>query len=236
MPETEIFCTECGTRLRSEPPPTERLNIDPTLIIPGPRSTGANSTPSPPPPANTTGVILKTAVATILLISVGALLAWLVLRDGRDANKTSELRADSGSRNQSENRNINESGATPPTATPYANTNTAVNRNTAATGPTPYPAPTTTPLPSNANSANGKLAYLNKSDVRLRDSASLSGTVIRDNMTYGTRLVVLGTSPKVDNVWVQSEGRYVRSTWTYVQLEDNPSIKGWVVSYVVSYR
>lgn len=230
------FCTECGTALRPVryEPPTERMDIDPTLIIPPARVTDA---PPPPPtsqPANNnTKVVLKTAIATILLISFGGLITWLVIRDGRETGKITEMRADGGGGNQSNNRNGNEnSNATTPT--PYSNTNMAVNRNTQATAPTPYP--TQTPTPTQAAPPAQKLAYLNKSDVRLRDRDDIKGTVIRENLTYGTRLIVLGTSSKVDNVWVQSENRYVRSSWVYVQLEDSPSIKGWVVSYVVSYR
>jgi hypothetical protein len=227
------FCTECGTALRPlrYEPPTERMSVDPTLVIPPARVTDAPAPSAPAPPANTTQVVLKTAVATILLISFGALITWLVIRDSRDTGKITEMRTDA-SGNQSNTRNSNESSASN-APTPYGNTNMAANRNAAATAPTPYPAPTT---PAQSAPTSRKLAYLNKSDVRLRDRDDIHATVIRDNLTYGTKLIVLGTSSKVDNIWVQSENRYVRSDWLYVQLEDYPSIKGWVVSYVVSYR
>ncbi|MCA1558050.1 MAG: protein kinase, partial [Acidobacteria bacterium] len=86
---------------------------------------------SQPPPFNTAKTVILTAVATILLVSLGGIIAWMATADSRDSGR-SETSNNANRRTQTNTR-ANENTAS---STPTQSTNTnmaAVNTNTAAT-------------------------------------------------------------------------------------------------------
>jgi hypothetical protein len=188
--DTLNFCLEDGSPLQTttgntldetlvldsnEPPPTEILPpeaIAPTLRAQKPAATvrqQARSTinefenlaaPTTGGQRNTTSVVALTVVATILLLALGGLGAWLLLRDntgGENANLT----------NTGTDSNRSGNTATPSPTVDYPNSN---NTNTLPnTSPTPTPSPTPETTPQRTPQINDPSA------VRAEVSSALNG-------------------------------------------------------------
>ncbi|HEY0380291.1 MAG TPA: nuclear transport factor 2 family protein [Pyrinomonadaceae bacterium] len=135
-----------GTRPAKPAAPTARQQARATL-----REEVQNFAPgaaAPPPARSTTSVVMLSVVATILLLALGGLGAWLLLRD---TGGGTEVVRDGDS-------NVRPT----PTSTPDlrgGNTSTpaASPRPTSAT-PTPTPQPTPTPTPRDTGGARGEVA------------------------------------------------------------------------------
>lgn len=174
------FCLEDGAPLQSatgatldetltldanEPPPTEILldpALAPTLRAHNPQATvrqEARATrnefqdlASPSPKArNTTSVVALTAIATILLLTLGGLGAWLLLRDNAGSGNTNEgnVGTDSG---RGGNTNTYPPTNTNPTP-PATNTNTPPD---VSPTPTPYATPSASPTPPTTDTATAR--------------------------------------------------------------------------------
>lgn len=167
--ETLNFCLEDGAALESvsssslnetltldanEPPPTEILPAGlaptqsarqtPPTVRQQARSTRdefQNIAPAAKAPRNTTSVVALTVVATILLLALGGLGAWLLLRDNSAANTNST----NTGRDESRNLNTNTKAQNNNTSGPTNNsTNTRIG---VVETPTPTPTPPPTPTP-----------------------------------------------------------------------------------------
>jgi SnoaL-like domain len=153
---------------RVEPPPTEILDFGaaPTL-----RSLDEDATAQPrkvaptarqqaretinefqnpvapvPVPRNTTSVVAVTAVATILVLAVGGLGAWLLLRD-KSGNGNSGSSTTTETTRTSNASNVATSNNSP--GSTGSNTNTLpVTSSTPIPVTTPYPTPSATPQPT----------------------------------------------------------------------------------------
>lgn len=120
----------------AEPPPTEILRPEdmPTARVDGPvptreqgraRPTALNTEPRPvststvaAPPKSNSAVIALSVVVGLLLLTLGGLITWVMMRDGRQTTETRNVTTNS---NQVEKRQENT------TATPRANTNSNAN-------------------------------------------------------------------------------------------------------------
>jgi hypothetical protein len=189
--DTLNFCLEDGTALETatgttldetlvldtnEPPPTEILphpQIPPTMRAHTPPSTvrqEARSTrnefqdlaaPGTQPPRNTTSVVALTVVATILLLALGGLGAWLLLRDnsssGGNLNGTN-TGTDSG-RGGNTNTGVIVSNTSD---LPGGNTNTQPSVTpTPVTSPTPTPQTTPQRTPPTNDTATARMEVSN---------------------------------------------------------------------------
>ena len=187
--DTLNFCLEDGSPLKNisassldetlvldsnEPPPTEIL-LDPALAPtvrarntpPTMRQQQARSTVNEfqdlaapaPKPRNTSSVVALTVVATILLLGLGGLGAWLLLRDNQGSGNSNDANTgtDSG-------RIGNTNTRATPDRTPGSlgdNTNTqppVTPTPTAQPTPTPTPQTTPTPTPTDMSAARREVA------------------------------------------------------------------------------
>jgi hypothetical protein len=161
------FCLEDGAALETvsnssleetltldanEPPPTEVLpaGIAPTInarhapptVRQQARSTRdefQNVAPPAKAKRNTTSVVALTVVATILLLALGGLGAWLLLRDKTSGGGNLNI----SNRGKDESRNLNVNAQEKPGETPAINGNT--NDQPGVVLETPTPLPTATP-------------------------------------------------------------------------------------------
>lgn len=174
--ETLNFCLEDGAALESasssslnetltldanEPPPTEILpaglaptqsaHKTPPTVRQEARSTRdefQNIAAPQKAPRNTTSVVALTVVATILLLALGGLGAWLLLRDN-----SSSSAGNTTNTGRDEARNLNTNTRAQNNNTPVVtndNTNTRIG---VVETPTPTPTPTQTPTPQVDNTA-----------------------------------------------------------------------------------
>lgn len=177
--ETLNFCLEDGATLRSatgaasdetltldanEPPPTEILDpaLAPTLRAHNPNATvrqEARATRNefqdlaapPPKQRNTTSVVALTAVATILLLGLGGIGAWLLLRDNTSGDNTNgaNVGTDLGRGGNTNTLPSTNNNPTPPSTN--ANTLPGVSPT-----PTPYATPPATPTPQTTDTATAR--------------------------------------------------------------------------------
>jgi hypothetical protein len=129
------------TARRSKPAQTARQQARPTI------NEFQNSAQPAPAPRNTTSVVAVTVIATILLLVVGGLGAWLLLRDksgnGSSTTNTSTDTARVSNTSNVATSNGNASGST--------NSNTGTLPGTVSTPTpvaTPYATPSATPQPT----------------------------------------------------------------------------------------
>jgi ketosteroid isomerase-like protein len=163
----------------SEPPPTEILDFGaaPTVrsldedATAQPRKAAATArqqarptinefqNPSAPAPRNTTSVVAVTAVATILVLAVGGVGAWLLLRDkggngNGGSNTTNETPRTSNTSNVGASNNapgsMNSSNSTLPGTV-----------STPVYTPTPYATPSATPQPTTADTSSARREVMN---------------------------------------------------------------------------
>jgi hypothetical protein len=101
---------------------------------------------------------------------------------------------------------------------------------------TPIPVQRNTPSsPVSVPVASGQRAFTALNGVNLRIAPKKDSQVLRVLMSRQS-LIVLSTGSRQDSVWIPREKGYVNGEWLEVQLEDNPSIRGWVFSYFLSYE
>jgi ketosteroid isomerase-like protein len=150
----------------TEPPPTEILDfgVAPTLraldedATAHPRKVAAtarqqarptinefqNPVAPAPAPRNTTSVVAVTAIATILVLAVGGLGAWLLLRD-KSGNSNSGNSAGAETTRVSNTSNVATTNNTP--GSTVSNTNTLPGKVSTPVS-TPYATPSATPQPT----------------------------------------------------------------------------------------
>lgn len=155
---------------RTEPPPTEILDfgVAPTLrsldedataqprkVAPTARqqvrptiNESQNPVAPAPAPRNTTSVVAVTAVATILVLAVGGLGAWLLLRD-KSGNSNTGTSTTAETARVSNTSNVATANNIP--ARTNGNTSTLPGTvSTPVSTPTPYATPSATPQPTPA--------------------------------------------------------------------------------------
>lgn len=145
-PPTEILDPSLAPTLGSRPAkpaaPTARQQARPTR-----REEMQNfaAAPATPPARSTTSVVMLTVTATILLLGLGGLGAWLLLRDTGDGTEVS--------------RDGGNTGARPtPTSTPDLRDGNANTRPPTPTPATPTPTPQQTPTPRDPTGTRGEVA------------------------------------------------------------------------------
>jgi hypothetical protein len=155
----------------NEPPPTEILldpALGPTMRAHNPHTTvrqEARSTrnefqdlaaPAPTArPRNTSSVVVVTVVVTILLLSLGGLGAWLLLKDNTGSGNLNGGNTGRGPGGRVDNVNLDaQPGNTPDLRSGNMNTQPKVSPTTIATA-TPYSTPTPQPTPTPQSTDTG---------------------------------------------------------------------------------
>ncbi|HEX8493793.1 MAG TPA: hypothetical protein VF658_13195 [Pyrinomonadaceae bacterium] len=224
-----------------ELPPTEKLNF----------GAGATASPRPAPPTaphrprdtnpitehaitgqpktrSTASIVGLTALATILLLALGGLSAWLLLRDRTDNTQRNDNAGNVSEKRGGENQN---------NMLPNSNTRQTPNTN-GASSPSPTPTPTSTPTPSTSVEEREVRAALNGwlSSFRARD--------IDEYMAHYASVLeayYLARNVSVERVRVDKERAFAKYTTIEVWLSDvrvqvDPSGVRAVALFNKSYR
>jgi hypothetical protein len=144
----------------------------------------------------------------------------------------------------------NDSGSSTSSATPEANrnrktenttsTNSAVTTNTSNTTTTTT-TNTTTPSPVTSSTTNtntrpaGATGYAVSKymGVNIRESPTKESTLIK-TVNKGQGMWVFRESSYDDEIYIRSENSNVRGRWSEVQLDNDPSVRGWVFNGFIS--
>jgi serine/threonine protein kinase len=164
------------------------------------------STQPEPQPPNNTKVVALTALATILLVSLVSLVAWMSLRGGSNSASSNVTNYNTNRLTQTNTRsNVNSNVASStPTPTPSSNMNagTMANANTAAT-----PADTSAARTQIMALMNGWAASLRRRDLE-------------GNMSYyASRLDVFYDSSNVDKETVRMKRQNNFNNYTYMDVQ-----------------
>jgi len=154
-------------------------------------------------------------VATVLLaLAAGSTLTYLLLNRGAETARAEQAEQQTSGARESGRRSRDSSSTGAATTT--------------TTNAPPATQPTTMPR------ATGRRAYCTLNGVNLRSGPS-NQTGVRKVLNSGQVVIVLDTPARSDTVWIPRANGYVAGEWLEVQLEDNPSVQGWVFSYFISY-
>lgn len=224
-----------------ELPPTERLDY----------GAGATARPQPPPPTSpqrqrdtnpiteqvitsqpktrsTASIVGLTALATVLLLALGGLSAWLLLKDKTDNPQRNDNAGNVSEKRGDENQN---------NALPNANTRPTSNTN-ATPSPSPTPTPTATPPPNTSTSEREVRSALNGwlSSFRARDIDGYMAHYAGVLEAY-----YLARNVSVSRVRVDKERAFAKYSTIEVWLSDiqvrvDPSGERAVAVFTKSYR